>query len=333
MQAIIVNQFGGPEQLSLQDVADAQGEVIVEAHWAGINYVDIYQREGRYPGIREHWPMGIEGSGIVLSAPADSGWQVGDRVAYTTGVQGSYAERVAVPARHLLAVPAGISLQQACAALEHGLTALILIEQVARLPKAARVLVHAAAGGVGGWLVQLLIARGHTVFGTVSAEAKAAWLTELGAIPLRYDLSTDWLAELRQHTKEQGVDVVFDSVGRATFSASTEALATCGHLIVFGAASGQVEAIDILQLMRKSLTLTRPVLPHYLLSPGRLQHYAAMVFEAVRTKQVQLRIHATYPLAEVAQAHRDLASRQTQGKLLLALPAQAQTTASNTEVD
>lgn len=323
MQAIVVNQFGGPAQLSLQEVAAPSGDIIVQAAWAGVNFIDIYQREGRYPGVKQPWPMGIEGTGIITHAPVGSGWKAGERVAYTTGVQGSYAELVAVPAANLVRVPDDVSLRDACAAIEHGLTAIMLADDVARLPASGSVsgsvLVHAAAGGVGGWLVQLLVARGLTVFGTASSAAKAAWLSSVGAVPVRYDGEADWLASVLDQTGGRGVDVVFDSVGKSTFTHSLQLVATRGHVILFGAASGQPDPVDVLQLMRKSITLTRPVLPHYVDTPARLQAHAAAVFRHIADGTVQLRIHATYPLADAALAHSALEERGTQGKLLLSI--------------
>lgn len=319
MKAIIVEQFGGPGQLRLQDVAAPAGEVIVNAAWAGVNFVDIYQREGRYPGVRQPLAMGIEGTGVIASAPAGSGWRSGERVAYTTGVQGSYAEQVAVPVANLIRVPDQVSLRDACAAIEHGLTAIMLVDEVARLPHSGSVLVHAAAGGVGGWLVQLLAARGLTVFGTASSASKADWLHSVGAQAIRYDDGTDWAAQVLDKTRGRGVDVVFDSVGKATFARSLDVVATRGHVILFGAASGQPEPVDVLQLMRKSITLTRPILPHYMNTPAALQSNADKVFQHLTDGTVKLRIHAQYALTDVAQAHTALAERGTQGKLLLAI--------------
>ncbi|MBC3919202.1 quinone oxidoreductase [Undibacterium sp. CY18W] len=323
MHAIIINQFGGPEQLRLQEVDAPGGDIIVQAAWAGVNFVDIYQREGRYLGVKQPWPMGIEGTGIIIHAPVGSGWKAGERVAYTTGVQGSYAELVAVPAANLIRVPDDISLRDACAAIEHGLTSIMLADDVARLPEkgsvSGSVLVHAAAGGVGGWLVQLLVARGLTVFGTTSSATKAAWLSSVGAIPVRYNGDTDWPALVLDQTNGRGVDVVFDSVGKSTFAHSLQLVATRGHVVLFGAASGQPDPVDVLQLMRKSITLTRPVLPHYVDTPARLQAHAAAVLRHIADGTVQLRIHATYPLADAALAHSALAERGTQGKLLLSI--------------
>jgi NADPH2:quinone reductase len=310
--AIVLDRFGGPEVLQLQHLplprADASQAVVRIAH-AGVNFVDLYQREGRYPGLSLPWRLGLEAAGEVVEVAPGSGFTVGDRVAFTTGVQGAYAGHLAVPLDHLVPVPEALPLRDAAAALEHGLTAAMLLDDVARLPAGAPVLVHAAAGGVGGWLVQWLLARGHAVFGTVSNDAKADWLRGLGALPLRVD--SGWAQAAA------GVAVVFDSVGRDTFAGSLAALRTGGHLVLFGAASGQPDPVEVTALMAKSLTLTRPVLPHFLPDAARRRARAATVFDAVLSGAVQLRIDAEFPLADVARAHQRLASRTTQGKLLL----------------
>lgn len=311
-QAILVHQFGGPEVLELEQLPMPQaapGQAVVRIAHAGVNFVDLYQREGRYPGISLPWRLGLEGAGEIVDVAPGEEFKAGDRVAFTTGVQGAYAGQLAVPLEHLVRVPDALSLRHAAAALEQGMTAAMLLDDVARLPAGEPVLVHAAAGGVGGWLVQWLIARGHPVFGTVSSAAKADWLRGLGAVPLLAD--SDWASAAR------GVAVVFDSVGRSTFAGSLEALRTGGHLILFGAASGQPEPVDVLSLQKKSLTLTRPVLPHFLPDAAKRRTRAAAVFDAALTGAVQLRIHAEFALAEAGQAHQLLASRATQGKLLL----------------
>lgn len=308
--AIVLDRFGGPEVLQLRELplpAAAPGQAVVRIAHAGVNFVDLYQREGRYPGISLPWCLGLEGAGEVVEAAGD--FAVGERVAFTTGVQGAYAGHLAVPLEHLVRVPDALPLRDAAAALEHGLTAAMLLDDVARLRPGEPVLVHAAAGGVGGWLVQWLLARGHAVFGTVSSAAKADWLRGLGAQPLLTD--SDWPAAAR------GVGVVFDSVGRTTFAGSLEALRVGGHLVLFGAASGQPEPVDVLVLMKKSLTLTRPVLPHFLPDAAKRRARAAAVFDALLGGAVQLRIQAEFPLADAARAHELLASRATQGKLLL----------------
>ncbi|ASL48816.1 Quinone oxidoreductase 1 (plasmid) [Burkholderia sp. AD24] len=310
--AIVAEQFGGPEQLHLttrsRPVA-AAGSAVVEVDYAGVNFVDLYQRLGRYPGVSLPLHLGLEAAGEIVDIASGEPFVVGDRVAFTTGVQGAYASHVVVPVDHLVPVPAAISLRDAAGALEHGLTAAMLLVDVARLRNGDAVLIHAAAGGVGGWLTQWLVARGHRVFGTVSSEAKAAWLREVGAVPLL--TQTDWASAA------EGVAVVFDSVGRDTLTGSLQALVKRGHLVLFGAASGQPDPVDVLNLMKKSLTLSRPVLPHYLPDAVTLRQRAATVFDALVQDVVKLRIHDVLPLAEAARAHEALASRSTLGKLLL----------------
>jgi NADPH2:quinone reductase len=312
--AIVLDRFGGPEVLQLRELPLPRaepGHAVVRIAHAGINFVDLYQREGRYPGISLPWRLGLEGAGEVVDVAPGQGFEVGQRVAFTTGVQGAYAGHLAVPLEHLVPVPDALPLRDAAAALEQGMTAAMLLDDVARLRPGEPVLVHAAAGGVGGWLVQWLLARGHPVFGTVSSVAKAQWLRGVGAVPLMAE--GDWVAAAR------GVAVVFDSVGRSTFAGSLEALRTGGHVVLFGAASGQPEPVDVLALMKKSLTLTRPVLPHFLPDAATRRERAAVVFDALLGGAVQLRIHAEFPLAQAGQAHELLASRATQGKLLLTL--------------
>ena len=295
--AIVLDRFGGPEVMQLRELplpTAEPGHAVVRIAHAGINFVDLYQREGRYPGIRLPWRLGLEGAGEIVALAPGADFAVGDRVAFTTGVQGAYAGHLAVPLEHLIRVPDALPLRDAAAALEQGLTAAMLLDDVARLPRGEPVLVHAAAGGVGGWLVQWLVARGHPVFGTVSSAAKAEWLRQQGAVPLLAD--TDWASAAR------GVAVVFDSVGRSTFAGSLDALGVGGHLVLFGAASGPPEPVDVLSLQKKSLTLTRPVLPHFLPDAAKRRARAATVFDALLAGSVQLRIHAEFPLADVARA-------------------------------
>lgn len=318
MNAIQVHRFGGPDMLELQSVAAplATGDqVIVRNAWAGVVYLDIVQRQGRFPGLTPPYCPGLEGSGVVLSAPEGGAWRAGDRVAYTTGVLGSYAEQVAVPAGHLVRVPDALSLELACATLEQGLTADMLVNDVARLRDGDTVLVHAAAGGVGGLLVQMLLARGLRVLGTVSSQPKADWLHSLGASALRYDAGRDWAAEALALTGGRGVAVVFDSVGQATVEHSLQVLAPCGHLVLFGAASGPPAPIDPARLMQQSLTVTRPVLRHYV--AGTLQARAARLFTALGERSLRQRIHACLPLSEAGAAQALLESRGTLGKVLL----------------
>lgn len=320
MKAIVVQEFGGPMQVT--NVPEPHEGIVVRTAWAGVNYVDTYQRAGLYPGVQLPLAMGIEGAGVIHAVPPESPWRVGQRVVYSTGVQGTYAEFVSVPSEHLIEVPEALSLHDACASIEHGMTAYMLMEWVARLHHGDTVLVHAASGGVGGWLVQWLVARGFRVFGTVSSESKAAWLASIGVTPLRYDQGFDWQSELQIRNGGRPVEVVFDSVGQATFDGSLEVLAPGGHLVLFGAASGQPQPVEITRLMKKSLTLSRPVLGHYARSWERLQTAANAVFAALLSGDVTLRVHARFALEQAEAAHALLESRATQGKLLLAVASE-----------
>lgn len=194
MKAIVVDAFGPSEHPRVQEIRarTRNRHVIVKAAYAGINYVDLYQREGTYPVVTLPSRPGLEGSGVVVDAPADCNWRVGDRVAYTTGVQGSHAGLVAVSEANLVAVPDETGLREASAELEHGLTVRMLIDAVARLAPASTVLVHAVAGGVGCWLVQQLRSAGHRVIGTASSTAKLQWLEGVGIEPCRYGGEGDW---------------------------------------------------------------------------------------------------------------------------------------------
>lgn len=327
MHAIVVKRHGSAEVLEYLDVPDARAsdsapdKVIVELHFAGVNFVDIYQREGRYPGVTLPLGLGIEGSGIVRQAPSGSEWRVGDRVAFCTGTNGAYAEQVGVAPEHLVRVPDELSLKTAAAVLEQGLTAMVLADEV-MFSRVRVALVHAAAGGVGGILTQILLAKGVRVLGTVSTPAKAEWLAALGAEPIllasvNADANANWLAQVRAKTAESGVDVVFDSVGLTSIDTSFEALGLRAQLVLFGSASGQVPAIDITKLMRKSATLVRPVLPHFLPDADTLRRHAAQLFERVAKRELVVRVHAVLPLAQAAVAHELLSGRGTQGKLLL----------------
>ncbi len=319
MHQIIAHEHGGPAVLRYQAIQTPQpglGQVLVRTAFAGVNFVDIYQREGRYPGVQLPLALGIEGAGIVEACAADVDWQPGDRVAYCTGLQGSYADVLCIDAAHLVAVPESLSLQTAAAVLEQGLTADMLINSVARLQKGDRVLVQAAAGGVGGLLVQWLIKLGMQVIGTASTPDKIDWLSQQGVTALQYDNSQDWVAAARAQAP-QGFDVVFDSVGQHTFADSLSLLKTCGHGVLCGAASGPVAQVEMATLMKKSLTVTRPRLPDYLPNAAILRARAARLFDSVTNNQLQVRIHAEYPLANAADAQIALASRATAGKLLL----------------
>ncbi len=320
MRAVVVNEHGGPEQLRAADRPDpvpGPGELLVDVAAAGVNYMDIYQRENRppYAGPVPYVP-GTEGAGTVAAAgDAVTGFGPGDRVAWTMA-PASYAARVVVPAARAVAVPDGIGLDVAAAALLQGMTAHYLCHDTYPVAAGEVTVVHAAAGGVGLLLTQMIKMRGGIVVATTSTGEKAALARQAGAD--RVAGYEDFGAASRELAGGAGAAVVYDSVGAATFDASLAALRPRGYLVLYGAASGPVPPFDPQRLNTGgSLFLTRPTLAHYLLSREELLHRAGAVLGWIGAGQLEVRIGGRYPLAEAAQAHRDLAARGTTGKLLL----------------
>ncbi|HEU5163852.1 MAG TPA: quinone oxidoreductase [Thermoanaerobaculia bacterium] len=320
MRAIRVSTFGGPEtlvpeELPLPDPGPGEARVRVEA--SGINFIDVYQREGRYQGPLPFTP-GNEGAGVVESI-GDEVTEVapGDRVAWAQ-VRGSYAEYAIVPAERLVRIPAGIETRVAAASLLQGMTAHYLAHSTYPIRRGDTVLIHAAAGGVGLLLVQMAKRLGATVFGTVSSEEKAELAREAGADETILYTKTSFRQEVRRLTDGRGVNVVYDSVGKTTFDESLGSLRRLGLLVLFGASSGAVPPFDPMELNRKgSLFLTRPTLHDYVHERAALLDRAGDVLGWVADGSIRLRIERTYPLADAAEAHRDLEGRKTSGKLLL----------------
>lgn len=324
MRAVRIHRTGGPEVLSYEDVPvpePKKGEVLVKLEAAGVNYIDTYQRSGLYP-LELPATLGQEGTGVVARlGPAVKNFKEGDVVAWT-GVLGSYAEYATVPEDRLVPVPDGVTAKQAAAAMLQGMTAHYLACSSYPLKPGHTCLVHAAAGGVGLLLVQIARMRGATVIGTVSTAEKEALAREAGAQHVIRYTETDFESEVKRITQGRGVDVVYDSVGRDTFDQSLNCLARRGMLVLFGQSSGPVLPFDPQILSRKgSLFLTRPSLAHYTATREELLERANDILGWVREGRLRLRIHAEYPLSQAAQAHRDLESRRTSGKLLL-LPGQ-----------
>jgi NADPH2:quinone reductase len=317
---------GGPEVLVPAELALpplAAGAVRVRVRFAGVNFIDVYQRSGAYP-LPRPLPIGQEGAGEIeaLGAGVDPalGLSVGSRVAWT-GVPGSYASHVDAPAAKLVVVPAALGLDQAAAAMLQGMTAHYLTRSTFPLAPGHRCLIHAAAGGVGQLACQLARAAGATVLGTVSTDAKAELARAAGcAHPIRYDRD-DLVAEVRRITGDAGCDVVYDSVGKDTFAKSLDCLRPRGMLVLYGQSSGAVPPVDLQVLAHKgSLYATRPTLGHYTATRVELLERAGAVLGAVETGTLRLRIDRVLPLAEAAEAHRLLERRATTGKLLLAIP-------------
>jgi NADPH2:quinone reductase len=321
MRAIRISAFGDAD--ALEAVADAQigepgtGEVRVAITAAGVNFIDIYHRTGLYP-LQPPFTPGTEAAGIVDAVGAEvTGFSPGDRVAYAS-VLGSYAEQALVPAERLVPVPEGLELTTAAALMLQGMTAHYLVTDTFALGAGHRTLIHAAAGGVGRLLVQLAKRRGATVYATVSTQAKADLVAALGAdAVIRYD-SHDVAAEVARLTDGVGVDVVYDSVGKATFEGSLASLRRRGLLVSFGNASGAVADFAPLRLSRGgSLYLTRPSLADYIVERAELLARTDELFALVKSADLDVLIYRQYQLAEASQAHRDLAGRDTVGKLLL----------------
>ncbi len=320
MRAIRVHDYGGPEVLRLEDLPVPEpgpGEARVKIAAAGVNFIDIYQRSGQYKGTLPMIP-GMEAAGIVDAVGPDvSDVQVGDRVVYAMR-QGAYAEYAIVPATMLAPVPAGIDLHQAAAVMLQGMTAHYLTHSTYPLRQGDIALIHAAAGGVGLLLVQIAKRCGARVIGTVSTEEKATLAHEAGADDIILYTREDFSAAVRRLTDSTGVHVVYDSVGKTTFEGSLDCLRPRGYMVLFGQSSGAVPPFDPQVLNAKgSLFLTRPSLGHYLLTRDELLWRAGDLFAWMAAGELKVRIDATYPLEQAAEAHHALASRATSGKLLL----------------
>ncbi len=320
MRAIQVKQLGGPEQLELVDVPDCvpgPKEAVVAIHAAGVNFIDVYFRTGLYKADPPFTP-GNEGAGIVKAiGPEVQNVAVGDRVAYAMS-RGSYAQLAAVPAHLLIKLPAAVSFEQGAAAMLQGMTAHYLTHSTFPLAQGQTALVHAAAGGAGALIVQMAKMRGARVFGTAGSEAKLAIAREAGCDEAINYNTQDFEAEVKRLTDNRGVDVVYDSVGAATFLKSLNVLRPRGMMVLFGQSSGAVPPVDPNILNPKgSLYLTRPSLGHYIATREELDWRAGDVLTWVGDGRLKLRIDRTFPLADAPRAHRDLESRSTAGKLVL----------------
>ncbi|MQY29138.1 quinone oxidoreductase family protein [Nocardia aurantia] len=319
MRAIQVSEQGGPEVLDYVELPDPRpgpGQLLVDLEAAGVNFIDTYIRAGIYPQEVPYVP-GAEGTGVVAEVGSGvSGFAVGDRVAWASA-PGSYAERVVVAAEVAIPVPAGVEAPVAASALLQGMTAHYLCETIYRPQPGETVLVHAGAGGVGLILTQLLATRGIRVITTVSTDEKETLSRHAGAAEvLRY--GDDLAARVRALTGGEGVAAVYDGVGASTFDASLDSLRVRGMLALFGAASGPVPPVDPQRLNRGgSLFLTRPTLVHYTRTRDELLWRAGDIFDALATGGLRIRVGAEYPLAEAAQAHRDLEARKTTGSIVL----------------
>ncbi len=320
MKAILISQTGGPEVLAYSDVATPKlknNEALVKIAAAGVNFIDVYFREGRYPAKLPFVP-GQEGAGTVSEVGSDvRDLKPGDRVAYT-GVLGSYAEYATVAADRLVKIPEPMNEQQAAAAMLQGMTAHYLAHDTFPLKKGDTCLIHAAAGGVGQLLVQMAHQIGARVIGTVSTEEKATLAREAGADEVILYTQQDFETETKRLTSGRGVDVVYDSVGKTTFEKGLNLLRPRGMMVLFGGSSGAVPPFDLIQLSQKgSLYVTRPTLAHYIASRTELEQRAQAVLGMIAQGRLKITIQKKYPLKDAAQAHRDIEGRKTTGKLLL----------------
>ena len=320
MKVVVADPTGGPENLRVIEVPKpepGEGEALVKIEAAGVNFIDIYFRTGLYKAPEHPVRLGSEGAGTVEAAGKGVAFRPGQRVAYAMA-RGSYAEYAIVPAKFLVDLPANVSFDDAAAVMLQGMTAHYLTRSTFPLQAGQTCLIHAAAGGAGLMTVQMAKIAGATVIGTCSTEEKARLAKEHGADHMILYTKQDFLEEVRRLTGGQGVNVVYDSVGKTTFHKSLDCLMPRGMLVSFGQSSGPVGEIDPLLLSQKgSLFLTRPSLANYISDPEELKWRASDIFKWIAEKRLRIEIHKTYKLAEAGQAQQDLESRKSTGKLLL----------------
>jgi len=320
MKLIQVTKIGGPEELKLADApipTPAAGQALVRVAATGVNFIDVYFRIGLYKVDLPFTP-GSEAAGVVESV--GEGVEIvkpGDRVAYAM-VRGSYTQYALVPAAQLVKLPDNVEFATAAAAMLQGMTAHYLTHSTFPLKQGDVALVHAAAGGAGGLIVQMAKMRGATVIGTAGSDEKAAIAKQAGADEVIVYTRQDFVEEVKRITNGRGVDVIYDSVGATTFLKGLDAIRPRGMMVLFGQSSGAVAPFDPGMLNGKgSLFLTRPSLAHYAATREELEWRAGDVLNWIAAGKLKLRIDRTYPLAQAADAHRDLEGRKTAGKLIL----------------
>jgi NADPH:quinone reductase len=324
--AIRFSEHGGPEVLRIEDLdlgRPEPDEAQVRQTAIGLNYIDVYDRTGLYPG---ELPSGLgrEAAGVITALGRRvRGFKIGDRVAYVLSRPGAYCEVRNVPAERLVKVPRGIFDEQAAALMLKGLTAHYLLRRTYRVARGETILVHAAAGGVGLILCQWARALGAKVIGVVGSDAKAELARRHGCKHVLILGRDELAAEVRRLTKGEGVAVVYDSVGKDTFMDSLDCLRPLGMMVTYGNASGPVPPVSPLELSKRgSLFLTRPTLFNYIATRQALDAAARELFAVVKSRAVRVRIGQRYPLTDAAQAHRDLEARRTTGSTVL-IPATA----------
>jgi NADPH2:quinone reductase len=320
-QAIMLRAHGGPETLRLESVdpgTPGPGELLIRQRAVGVNFHDVYVRSGLYRTLALPGIPGLEAAGEVLAAgPGVSGFNAGDRVGYVTAAYGAYASERLLPASAAIRLPAFLDDRTAAAVLVRGLTVRMLVTAVHPVRAGDRVLVHAAAGGVGRLLCQTLAAIGADVIGTAGSEEKAALARAAGCRAVILYRQEDFVAGVKDLTNGLGVHVAYDSVGKDTFLGSLECLATRGHLVNFGQASGAVPPFEVSRLAARSTSVTRPIVFHYLADPGERDAMAADLFAALESGQMTVDLGETFPLAEAGAAHAALESRRAGGPVIL----------------
>ena len=322
MKAIQIAAVGGPEVLKVRELPDPSpdaGEVLIRMHASGVNFIDVYYREGKYQAPLP-LVLGAEGSGIIEElGEGVTGLSIGDAVAWY-GPLGSYAELAVVNAGMVVKVPEGVSLEVAASIMLQGITAHYLAYSTFPLKAGDTALIHAAAGGVGSLLTQIACGLGARVLATVSTEEKAKIARDAGASEVILYGDIDFEVEVKRLTNGKGVDVVYDGVGKTTFEQSLRSLRPRGLLALYGSASGLVPPFDLLRLSTMgSLFVTRPISLDYVKTRAELTQRTDTLFDLVLTEKLKVHIDKVYPLSEVAQAHQDLESRKTVGKLLLSM--------------
>lgn len=320
MKAVEVSHTGGPDVLGYKDVREPEpkpNQALVQIKAAGLNFIDVYFREGRYPS-KLPFIVGQEAAGVVERVGNEvTTLKPGDRVAYT-GLQGAYAEKAVVAADRLVKIPEGVSFEQAAALMLQGMTAHYLVKSTYPLKSGETCVIHAAAGGVGQLLVQMAKMIGATVIATAGTDEKCDIARRAGADHVINYEKQDFEEETKRLTAGKGVHVVYDGVGKATFEQGLNVLLPRGYMVLFGGASGAVPPFDLIKLSQKgSLYVTRPTLAAYIATREELEWRASEVMGWVASGKLRISIGQTYPLAEAERAHRDLEARKTTGKTLL----------------
>ena len=319
MKAVQITEFGGPEVMKYQDLSDlspGDGQALVQIEAIGVNYTDTYSRSGVNPTALP-WVVGVEGAGVVKQVGTNvTQVSEGDAVVYC-GIAGSYAEQAIVPADRLIKIPQGLDSKASAAAMLQGMTAHYLCHSTYQVKQGDKVLVHAGAGGVGLLLIQMVKRLGGYVFSTVSTDAKAQLAKEAGADEVILYTSQDFAEEVNKSTNGQGVEVVYDAVGQTTFDGSINSLARRGYMVLYGQASGPVPPVDPRVLGNGSKFLTRPGLGDYTVTRQELEQRAGDVLGWVKSGELKLRIEHVMALSEASEAHRQLESRLTTGKVVL----------------